>query len=201
MKGISPPPDFQALPVQNGNRLFGCMSNGSDSSSILRNNHEHRTLVTIDSDEDDNDSYKKDKETVVDKVRIGLHVVIRRAIDLDDSSRNFNNKHYNVVFWVVPGQEFRTKIIEGVIPVWNEADMVEIESIDDHVFLNIEVQRFNSKSDPGTSCGKVVVGRAKIPIPKELYRYRSGFISLVKNEDGEIKPAGRIMVGTRLERI
>ncbi|MED6179213.1 hypothetical protein PIB30_115010, partial [Stylosanthes scabra] len=99
----------------------------------------------------------KNKETVVDEERLGLHVMIMKAdIDVDDEeekeeeddmiiedyySRRFHDKHfYNVVYWIVPGEEIRTKITEGVKPTWNERGMVVIECIDDYVFLNVEVQ-------------------------------------------------------------
>ncbi|MED6164291.1 hypothetical protein PIB30_088239 [Stylosanthes scabra] len=220
MNGLSssPPSDSPspALAAQNGNGLFRCMSNnnnnGSDDNTpptrTLRNSsHECRSFNKMER--------LKNKETVVDEERLGLHVMIMKAeIDvdddeeeedhLDDYSRRFHHKHfYNVVYWIVPGEEIRTKITEGVKPTWNERGMVVIEeSIDDYVFLNVEVQRFNSISDPGTSNGRVVVGRVKIPFPKELYRKRIGSFSLVKNK-GEAgnKLAGKVVVGMRLERI
>ena len=183
--------------MENGNRVafYKCTPLGSDSRRV----EIHRKIKKVT----DIDNHRKDKAVPIDDHQIVLHVMIVKAEGIDNPNLHplVSNRHYNVVYWVVPGEELRTKLTDGIDPLWNEKGMIFLDNLDDHVYLNVEVQRFNSKVDPGTSCGRVVVGRARIPFPKELYRKRTGYFTLVRTEGEHHKAEGQIVLVMRLERI
>ncbi|KAK7305840.1 hypothetical protein VNO77_43752 [Canavalia gladiata] len=113
---------------------------------------------------------KKNKKVMIENGDVGLHVMIVRAVGIDCPSRHpfVACRHYNVVYWVEPGEELRTFMTEGFSPVWNQKGMIFLDNLDDYTFLNVEVQRFNSTQDPGPSNGRIIVGRARIPFPKKV---------------------------------
>ncbi|KAJ1382863.1 hypothetical protein SESBI_43847 [Sesbania bispinosa] len=150
------------------------------------------------------DNDQKKKKAMVDNHLIGLHVIIEKAIGIDNPNRYpfVVNRYYNVVYWVEPGQELRTRVTEGMIPFWNQKGTIIMESLEGHSFLNVEVQRFNSTNfDPGTSNGMSVVGRARIPFPKEFNCTRMGPFPLVRTEGGSHRAEGHIVVAMKLEKV
>lgn len=216
MKGTVAMTLCQYTPLGAGTRIIGpiTIANNEQKKKRVITTEDHKTQVVraetrsrniessiaIDIDED----IQKGKRVINDDTQIGLHVKIIEAIGIDNPSLHklVRSRHYNVVCWVEHGgEEFRTTMIEGLTLSWNEIGMIVLESPDDHVFLNVEVQRFNSKVDPGTSNGRVVVGRARIPFPKELYREVKGCFQLVRAEGEEHKPEGEIIMAMRLERV
>jgi hypothetical protein len=105
------------------------------------------------------------------------------------------------VYWIKPGEEIHTDVVEGsVAPEWYEDDVLMLDNLDDKVFLNVEVQRFNSLVDPGTSSGNVVVGRVKIPIPKSFYRSKVGSFHLIRSDENGLRLHGNILLSVRLQK-
>lgn len=148
----------------------------------------------------------KNKTTVTEEFKTGLYIVIYRAEGIDKceeihTNAGVKNRGYNVVHWIKPGEEIQTKVVEGVTPVWNQGDVIMLESLDDEVFLNVEVQRFDSLADPGSSSGKVVVGRVKIPIPVAYNRRKVGSFPLIRNDGNCRRLEGRVLLAMRLQRI
>jgi hypothetical protein len=139
----------------------------------------------------------KNKNVINQEFKIGLHVMIYRAEGLDRFS-----KYHNVVYWIKPGEEFQTEVVEGfVAPEWNQEDVLLLENLDGKVFLNVEVQRFNSLVDPGTSSGKVVVGRVKIPIPKAFDQRKVGSFHLIRSDEKGLRLEGNILLSMTLQKI
>jgi hypothetical protein len=139
----------------------------------------------------------KNKNVINQEFKIGLHVMIYRAEGLDRFS-----KYHNVVYWIKPGEEFQTEVVEGfVAPEWNQEDVLLLENLDGKVFLNVEVQRFNSLVDPGTSSGKIVIGRVKIPIPKAFDRRKVGSFPLIRSDEKGHRLEGNICLSVRLQKI
>ncbi|WJX38390.1 hypothetical protein P8452_26058 [Trifolium repens] len=112
----------------------------------------------------------KNKNVINQEFKIGLHVMIYRAEGLDRFS-----KYHNVVYWIKPGEEFQTEVVE--------------------------VQRFNSLVDPGTSSGKIVIGRVKIPIPKAFDRRKVGSFPLIRSDEKGHRLEGNILLSMTLQKI
>lgn len=155
-----------------------------------------------------NATNQKNKTTVTEEFKTGLHIVIYRAEGIDKCeethtkvAQGIKNRGYNVVHWIKPGEELHTKVVEGVTPEWNQSGFIMLENLDDDVFLNVEVQRFNSLADPGSSSGKVVVGRVKIPIPVAYNRRKVGSFPLLRRDGNCHRLEGRVLLSMRLQRI
>ncbi|KAJ1422337.1 C2 domain [Sesbania bispinosa] len=155
---------------------------------------------------DSTDERKMKKAVMIEDQdhQIALHVLIDRATGIDNPILYplVRDRFYNVVYWVEPGVESRTRVTEGLNPSWEQRSTILIENINDHRFLNVEVQRFNSTNiDPGTSCGRVVVGRTRIPLPMEFNRRNSGSFTLLRTQGPDHRPEGQIIVAMRLEKL
>ncbi|AES71110.1 putative C2 domain-containing protein [Medicago truncatula] len=150
-----------------------------------------------------NNANQKSKSILTEEFKVALHVMIYKAEGIDNPANypSVNNRAYNVVYWLKPDEEASTKIAVGVNPEWNQDDMVVLENLDDEVFLNVEVQRFDSLLDPGTSSGKVVIGRVKIPVPMEFYRRKVGSFPLLRSDGNGNRLEGSILLAMRLQRI
>jgi hypothetical protein len=146
----------------------------------------------------------KNKNGITQKFKFGLHVTIHRAEGLDRFANNsyIKNRDYNVVYWIKPGEEIHTKVVKGfATPEWNHDNVLVLENLDGKVFLNVEVQRFNSLVDPGTSSGKVVVGRVKIPIPKVFDQRKVGSFHLIRSDEKGLRLEGNILLSMTLQKI
>lgn len=101
----------------------------------------------------DNDPKKK-RAIIINEIynyHIALQVEISRAIGVDNPKTHpfILNRHYNVVYWVDPGKELRTKVTVGINgnPLWDQKGVFILENLDDRPpYLNVEVQRFNSNN-------------------------------------------------------
>lgn len=146
---------------------------------------------------------QKNKNVITDEYRLGLHVKIHKAVGIDEPTRHpcVESRHYNVIYWVKPGEEIRTKVTKGLTPKWNQIDVILLDSLDDEVVLNVEVQRFNSVVDPGTSNGNVVIGRVRIPFPMVFNRRKVGSFPLLRRDGNGYKLEGAIYLSMRLQRI
>lgn len=147
---------------------------------------------------------EKNKMVIVDDddYVTGLHVQICQAMGLENPVCHLSESspYYNVVYWVEPDVERRTGMASGLTPQWNHRDTFLLENPDDCAYLHVEVQRYNLRVDPETSLGKAVVGRARIPFPKEFNSVKKGYFPLVRAE-GECKLGGDIYVQMKLEKI
>ncbi|XP_045805050.1 uncharacterized protein LOC123898199 [Trifolium pratense] len=146
----------------------------------------------------------KNKNVITQDFKIGLHVIIHRAEGLDQfaDDPSVKNRDYNVVYWIKPDEEIHTKVVEGfVTPEWNQANDFMLENLDDDSFLNVEVQRFNSLDDPGTSSGNVVVGRVKIPLPTVFNRREVRSFPLLRSDEKGCRLEGNILLSMRLKKI
>lgn len=134
-----------------------------------------------------------------------LNCAIYHAEDIDNPSRypSVTERNYFVVFWAEPGTEFITHAVTGLPnPVWKERFQMILQHPADCGFLSLEIMRVNSKSDPGTSTGLRTVGRAKIPLPKEVSTKNAGRFGLVRfDEDTGIKAEGHIILSIELQKI
>ena len=150
-----------------------------------------------------NNADQKSKSIITEEFKVALHVMIFKAEGIDNPTNypSVNNRAYNVVYWLKPDEEASTKIAVGVNPEWNQDDMIVLENLDDEVFLNVEVHRCDSFLDPGTSSGKVVVGRVKIPVPLEFYRRKVGSFPLLRSDGNGKRLEGSILLAMRLQRI
>ncbi|XP_019438845.1 PREDICTED: uncharacterized protein LOC109344536 [Lupinus angustifolius] len=149
---------------------------------------------------------RKMKKVITDKTQYGLRVMVMKANGIDNTLLHpfVQNRLYRVLCWVEPGEEvFCTSLTQGLIFIeWMDEGIIPLENPYDHVFLYVEVIRLMSKVDPGTSHGRVVVGRAKIPIPRVPGIEKKGVFNLVRNsEREEPKPEGCIMISMTLETI
>lgn len=135
---------------------------------------------------------------------IALFVFIDGAEGLDYPSMypNVSKRIYNVVFWVQPEQVYCTQLARGLVPIWKHEKLFPLGKPGEfRGFLNLEVVRHFSKSDPGTSNGQVVVGRAQIPLPWNLYKKKSGRYGLVRLDGSVLKAEGRVSLSMQLKKI
>ncbi|KAE9598749.1 putative glutamate decarboxylase, Glutamine synthetase [Lupinus albus] len=146
---------------------------------------------------------KMKKIITTDKKKYGLRVMVMKVDGVDHPSLHplVVNRLYNVVCWVEPGEElFCTTLKQSLIFIqWMDEAIIPLENPNDHGFLYVEVIRYMSEVDPGTSHGRVVVGRAKIPIPREPGHQKKGVFDLVRTCEGELKLEGCIMISMTLE--
>ncbi|CAL0334876.1 unnamed protein product [Lupinus luteus] len=149
---------------------------------------------------------KMKKVFITDKTQYGLRVMVMKANGIDNPLLHplVENRLYRVVYFVEPGKGvFCTSMAKGVIFLeWMDEGLIPLENPYDHMYLYVEVIRFMSQVDPGTSRGLVVVGRAKIPIPRVPGTEIKGVFDLVRTHEGkETKPEGCIMISMTLETI
>ncbi|CAL0324447.1 unnamed protein product [Lupinus luteus] len=137
-------------------------------------------------------------------IYLGLHLEILYAEDIDnpDIHPYVLNREYRLVVWVYPNEEFSTIPVEGLLnPVWNASGFILLKKFPEyHNFLNVEVLRVNSMNDPGTSSGVVIVGKAKIPLPRVLYGEKTGRFELVREMGEGFKVEGHIHLSMKLRK-
>ncbi|XP_027368509.1 uncharacterized protein LOC113874487 [Abrus precatorius] len=135
-------------------------------------------------------------------VSLQLNILHAEGIDEPNLHPSVGDRSYCVVLWVMPGREFYTNTVMGMLnPIWNSEGVIFLRNLPDkYTFLYLEVLRLNSVTDPGTSNGVVVVGRAKIPLPKNVNCKKSGRFGLVRVESGRCKAEGHIILSMELKR-
>ncbi|KAK9282625.1 hypothetical protein L1049_010844 [Liquidambar formosana] len=153
-----------------------------------------KKTVIIDDDDDDDGDYE-----------VGLNLTIHHADDIENSTThpNVNRRLYGVVGWVTPeGYEFFTQEAEGLPnPVWNLRYQIALGRPMEGRFLNLEVVRIGSKTDPGTSTGLVLVGRTRIPLPKELPTKKGSRHGLVRLDGQGYKAEGNISITMQVKKL
>ncbi|KAK7290109.1 hypothetical protein RIF29_04298 [Crotalaria pallida] len=144
------------------------------------------------------------KSVITDNTRYILHVKIIKALGIDSPMLHplVRHRFYKVALWVEPNKEYYTSVVQGCTPQWLDILHIDLKNPCDHPFLYVEVLRFGSKVDPGTSTGMVVVGRARISYPKEPGCEVTGkLVDLLRpDQGGKAKPEGVIRLSMKLER-
>ncbi|KAF7830984.1 putative C2 domain-containing protein [Senna tora] len=132
-----------------------------------------------------------------------LFINIRYAEGIDNPI-NTTGRHYCVLYWLNPIHEFRTRVVHTLLnPSWNEVDVIPLP-IRNHThdysgFLNLEILRFGSPTDPGPSSGVSIAGRARVPLPKEPFCEIVGRFGLVRPDaQGHKAEAGHIVLSMEL---
>ncbi|GFZ14975.1 hypothetical protein Acr_24g0011650 [Actinidia rufa] len=113
-----------------------------------------------------------------------LHVAIRFAegIDKDNMGADADQRTYQVFGWGRPDMEFHTQVVNGKPdPIWMMTFHMWMRDPWMWTHLHLEVVRTGSKSDPGSSSGTVLVGRAQIPLPREIGIAIGGKYNLVRH--------------------
>ena len=137
--------------------------------------------------------------------RTCLVVSIHHAEGIDNPSSypSVINRNYRVAFWVYPDDQLATDVVAGSpVLAWNQNYCIELDEARDCRFLYVEVLRCgsSSESDPGTSNGLRLVGRAKIALPI-LAGKTEGRYGLVRFEGDGYKAEGHIILSMELMKI
>lgn len=146
--------------------------------------------------------YKKKRVAKDYDYEINLALTIYHAEGIDNPSDypSLNERVYGVAFWVHPEDQYRTSMVYGQPdPTWNLTYQMGLDESSDCRFLYVEVVRFGSRSEsnPGTSNGIALVGRAKIPLPKLLNK-KDGRFGLVRLDGAGHKANGHIILSMEL---
>ncbi|XP_050235352.1 uncharacterized protein LOC126683482 [Mercurialis annua] len=155
----------------------------------------------------DQDKIEK-KEIIIPKdYQIDLHIQIHFAEGLDNPNiyPDVKSRFYKVVFSVNSENEYETPYEIGLPnPIWiNQKYRIRLNKFMDIRFLYVEVVRCGvsgSESDPESSNGRSVVGRARIPLPK-VTRKKSGRYGLVRCFYGECKAEGHVGLTLEMKKI
>uniref|UniRef100_A0A6N2M4J5 C2 domain-containing protein n=1 Tax=Salix viminalis TaxID=40686 RepID=A0A6N2M4J5_SALVM len=137
--------------------------------------------------------------------RTGLVISIHHAEGIDNPSSypSVINRNYRVLFWVYPDDQLATELASGSPNLaWNKKYCIELDEARDCRFLYVEVLRCgsSSESEPGTSNGLRLVGRAKIALPN-LSGKTQGRYGLVRLEEDGYKAEGHIILSMELMKI
>ncbi|KAK4277866.1 hypothetical protein QN277_015796 [Acacia crassicarpa] len=177
---------------------------------------EHDDMDMSDNDREVREPERGKKKLVNDNdglvppqsMELVLHILGGFGIDKDDEDEDgasLKRRHYCtcVTHWMEPDKGYYTREAQAAWnnPRWNQLYCIPIiENIPgDYGFLYVEVARLYSETDPGTSSGTVIVGRAKVPLPREPYKEVKDWFDLARpNGDGHMCFAGEIFLGMTL---
>ncbi|XP_054796222.1 uncharacterized protein LOC129301661 [Prosopis cineraria] len=135
-----------------------------------------------------------------------LALGIRGAVGTDDVDPVVTaGRCYCVLYWIEPDNVFHTRPVHPSRnnPVWEELDVLPVLDYapENSGFLHGEVARLCSDTDPGPSSGSVIVGRARVPLPKIPYCTIEDRFGLVKHiGEGHMCLAGDIILCMKLQR-
>ncbi|KAL5801316.1 hypothetical protein ACOSQ3_032948 [Xanthoceras sorbifolium] len=159
-------------------------------------------------DESDRQSHNlrtRKKKMIEINYDLALNFNVYHGDGIEDPTSNpgVQNRIYCVVFSVAPGVEYHTHPVVGFPdPVWRQSFRIGLhEALDNYAFINVEVMRLHSKSDPGSSDGITVVGRARIPLPSMVSTRKEGRFGLVRQGDNGFKAEGHIVVSMEFEKV
>lgn len=150
--------------------------------------------------------FTRNKRIAIEKdYDIDLLLSIDHAEGLDNPSTypSVTTRDYRVVFWVHPDYQLATsRDLGSPDPVWNQKCRMKLDKSRDCKLLYVEVLRYgsSSESNPGTSNGMSLVGRAQIPLPN-LSSKTDGRYGLVRPKDDEYKAEGHITLSMKLVKI
>ncbi|MBA0764199.1 hypothetical protein Gotri_013563 [Gossypium trilobum] len=114
-----------------------------------------------------------------------MHIHYAEEIDPSSVYSEVHWRNYRVVFWVNPSDQYETGASRGYpIFIWEQLFNIPlINVISEHKFLSLEVMR--TGGNPGPSRGYIVVGRAKVALPKVLGIKECQRVGLVRFVDGQ----------------
>lgn len=139
----------------------------------------------------------KQKMVDVDRtLSVTLGVRIDRLEMYDKGGSLLLRPFYLVAYWVETEHQRVSKLVRGSKHICvNEVGSIWL-SYNHYKYLYVEVMRMGPTSDPGTSYGMTLVGRARIPLPPKDDARVSGIYELMRRrrEDGEIKAQGLIQL-------
>ncbi|KAI5585600.1 hypothetical protein BDE02_06G156300 [Populus trichocarpa] len=150
--------------------------------------------------------FTRNKRIAIEKdYDIDLLLSIDHAEGLDNPSTypSVTTRDYRVVFWVHPDDQLATsRDLGSPDPVWNQKCRMKLDKSRDCKFLYVEVLRYgsSSESNPGTSNGISLVGRAQIPLPN-LSSKTDGRYGLVRPKEDGYKAEGHITLSMKLVKI
>ncbi|KAI9125763.1 hypothetical protein K1719_003181 [Acacia pycnantha] len=138
-----------------------------------------------------------------------LHIGGGEGIDVDDEDKHGASEKRRrycvcVAHSMEPDKCYYTREAQAAWnnPLcWNQVYCIPIiENIHgNYGFLYVEVARLYSETDPGTSSGTVIVGRAKVPLPREPYKEVGRRFELARpSGDGHMCFAGNIILPMEL---
>ncbi|KAJ1420738.1 hypothetical protein SESBI_14145 [Sesbania bispinosa] len=137
-------------------------------------------------------------------VYLRLRVIQDEGIDDPYLYPYADNWDYVVLLRISPSEECRTRIVKGLPNrVWNSSGTIFLKEYPNiHTFLNLEVLRLRSVNDPGTSNGVAIVGRGKLPLPREFNFEKVGCFPLVRADykEEDYKVEGDITLCMELKR-
>ncbi|KAI9156302.1 hypothetical protein LWI28_004055 [Acer negundo] len=149
-------------------------------------------------------------KTIDSNYDLALSLTVHYADDIE-SPKSYpsvlvDNRVYYVACSIAPGAgiQFNTNLVKGLPdPSWKQNFRIWLDDpLHNHTFIYMEVIKLYSTSDPGTSNGKVVVGRAKIPMPDKVSRKKEGRFGLMRSDEkGGWRPEGHIAVSMEIVRI
>ncbi|KAJ0045711.1 hypothetical protein Pint_06440 [Pistacia integerrima] len=135
---------------------------------------------------------------------LSFNFTIHYAEEVDKPSDypiDYSERNYVVIFWIDPERVYNTRVVRGSPnPIWKQDFCMVINPVESFGFLNIEVVRLNSRADPGTSTGWILVGRVRIPIPRKICT-KSQRYGLVRPEGSGYKPEGHLFVSMETKKI
>ncbi|KAK2637292.1 hypothetical protein Ddye_032084 [Dipteronia dyeriana] len=149
-------------------------------------------------------------KTIDSNYDLALSFTVYYADDIESPkfypSISADNRVYYVACSITPGAgiEFNTNpVIAFPHPAWKQNFRIWLnDPLHSYTSIYVEVIRLYSTSDPGTSNGKVVVGRAKIPMPKKVSRKKEGRFGLMRSDEkGGCRPEGHIAISMEVVRI
>ncbi|KAK3230753.1 hypothetical protein Dsin_002634 [Dipteronia sinensis] len=149
-------------------------------------------------------------KTIDNNYNLTLSFTVHYADDIESPkiypSISVDNRVYYVACSIAAeaGMQFNTNPVIGLPdPTWKQNFRIWLDDpLHNYPFIYVEVIRLYSTSDPGTSNGKVVVGRAKIPMPTKVSRKKEGRFGLMRSDEkGGCRPEGHIAVSMEIVRI
>ncbi|EOY17897.1 Uncharacterized protein TCM_042598 [Theobroma cacao] len=142
-------------------------------------------------------NFRKEEPDVKRDYILILIIHSTEGIDPPSQYPGVTSRNYRVFASIQPGTQYLTEEAGGYPDViWNERfdiplkNRVPLQSN----FLSLEVIRVPSKCDPGPSRGVVVVGRAKVPFPKEIGKRQCNRLGLARFVEGAVLGEGHITV-------
>ncbi|KDP38723.1 hypothetical protein JCGZ_04076 [Jatropha curcas] len=143
---------------------------------------------------------KKITNNNYNRIKYELVIKISSAEGID----NPTTYPYRVAFWIRPNDEYITQEAYGSPNlVWNSTCHIELDilSMEDYRYLYLEVIRCgeagSSGSEPGTSTGITLVGRAQIQLPK-LWSKRGGRFELFRPDGDGVSAQGHVHVSMEI---
>ncbi|MBA0852925.1 hypothetical protein Goshw_011433 [Gossypium schwendimanii] len=128
-----------------------------------------------------------------------MHIHYAEEIDPSSVYSEVHCRNYRVVFWVKPSDQYETGASRGYpIFIWEQLFNIPLINvvISEHKFLSLEVMRLGG--NPGPSRGYIVVGRAKVALPKVLGIKECQRVGLVRFVDGQTVGEGHIIISLTL---